>query len=49
MGIGKRVAIKNMASPFSKRGGDAARPDEAEIDKLYSKISQLVGERNFFK
>ncbi len=45
----KRAAINNMASTFSKRGGDAARTNEAEIDKLHSKIGQLVVERDFFE
>jgi transposase len=36
-----------MASTFSKRGGDLERADEAQIDKLHSKIGQLVVERDF--
>jgi transposase len=43
----KRAAIQNMASAFSKRGGDPGRADEAQIDKLHSKIGQLVVERDF--
>lgn len=49
IGTWKRAAIKNMASTFTKRGGDPARTDEAEIDKLHSKIGQLVVERDFLK
>jgi len=36
-----------MVSTFSKRGGDPGRSDEAQIDKLHSKIGQLVVERDF--
>ena len=49
IGTWKRAAIKNMASGFSKRGGDVGAPNEAEIDKLHSKIGQLVVERDFLK
>ena len=49
IGTWKRVAIKNMASTFSKRGGDPGRGNEAEIDTLHSKIGQLVVERDFLK
>ena len=45
----KRAAIKNMASTFTKGGGDVAKASEAEIDKLHSKIGQLVVERDFLK
>tara|TARA_Y100001968_G_scaffold242897_1_gene226634 strand:+ start:56 stop:337 length:282 start_codon:yes stop_codon:yes gene_type:complete len=45
----KRAAIKNMASAFSKGGDDAAKATDAEIDKLHSKIGQLVVERDFLK
>ena len=38
-----------MASTFSKRKDDATHPNEAEIDKLHSKIGQLVVERDFLK
>ena len=47
IGAWKRAAIDNMASAFSKRGGDLERVDEAQIDKLHSKIDQLVVERDF--
>jgi len=47
IGTWKRAAIDNMASAFSKRGGDLERTVEAQIDQLYSKIGQLVVERGF--
>jgi len=43
IGTWKRATIKNMAAGFSKRGGDPAQADDAAIDKLHSKIGQLVG------
>lgn len=36
-----------MAAGFANDDGDAARDAEAEIDKLHSKIGQLVVERDF--
>jgi len=47
IGTWKRAAIENMATAFTKRGGDPGRADEAQIDKLHPKIGQLVVERNF--
>ena len=47
IGTWKRAAIENMATTFSRRGGDPGRADEAQIDKLHSKIGQLVVERDF--
>ncbi len=47
IGMWKHAAIQNMASAFSKRGGDPGRADDAQIDKLRSKIGQLVVERDF--
>jgi len=47
IGTWKRAAIDNMASAFSKRGSGLERFDEAQIDKLHSKIGQLVVERDF--
>ena len=38
-----------MAAGFSRRGGDPAQVDDVTIDKLYSKIGQLVVERDFLK
>jgi len=49
IGTWKRAAVKNMAAGFSKRGGDPAQADDAAIDKLHSKIGQLVVERDFLK
>jgi transposase len=49
VGTWKHAAIKNMAAGFSKRGGDPAQADDATIDKLYSKIGQLVVERDSLK
>jgi len=45
----KREAVKNMALTFSKRGSSAVRSNEGEIDKLHSKIGQLVVERDFLR
>ncbi len=36
-----------MAAGFERGKSDAARTPEAEIDKLHSKIGQLVVERDF--
>ena len=47
IGTWKRAAIENMATTFTKRGEDPMRVDEAQIDKLHSKIGQLVVERDF--
>ena len=43
----KRAAIQNMASTFTRRGSDPVPVNSAEIDKLHSKIGQLVVERDF--
>ena len=43
----KRAAIGNLAPIFSKDGGDVANTNEAAIDKLHSKIGQLVVEPGF--
>ncbi len=45
----KRDAIANMAQALSKKGTDAGRASEAEIDKLHAKIGQLVVERDFLR
>lgn len=45
----KRAAIKNMAAAFDKNAGLVVQDNEAEIDKLHSKIDQLVVERDFLK
>jgi transposase len=47
IGTWKRAEIENMASTFSERGGDLERVDESQIDKLHSKIGQLMVERDF--
>ncbi|WP_408015032.1 IS3 family transposase [Roseovarius gahaiensis] len=43
----KRAAIENMATAFTRRGADPGKGSEAEIEKLHSKIGQLVVERDF--
>ena len=43
----KRAAIENMATAFSKKSDDPNTIDAAEVDKLHSKIGQLVVERDF--
>ncbi len=43
----KRTAIENMASGFFRGKSVDARASEAEIEKLHSKIGQLVVERDF--
>jgi transposase len=43
----KRAATRNMATAFTRRGSDPGKGSEAEIEKLHSKIGQLVVERNF--
>ena len=47
IGTWKRAAIENMATAFTKPGGDPASSNEDQIDKLHSKIGQLVVERDF--
>jgi len=47
IGRWKRTAIENMTTAFSRRDCDSGRTDEAQIDKLHSKIGQLVVERDF--
>jgi len=37
--------IENMATAFTRRGADPGKVNEAEIEKLHSKIGQLVVER----
>jgi len=43
----KRAVIANMAQAFERGKSDDAHAFEAEIDKLHSKIGQLVVERDF--
>ena len=43
----KRAAIENMATAFTRRGTAPEQISAAEVDKLHSKIGQLVVERDF--
>ncbi len=43
----KRTALDAMATAFTKRGEMPEKVDEERIDKLHSKIGQLVVERDF--
>ena len=43
----KRTAIANMSGAFERGKSDETRASEAEIEKLHSKIGQLVVERDF--
>ncbi len=43
----KPAAIENMATAFTKRGMAPEQASAAEIEKLHSKIGQLVVERDF--
>ena len=43
----KRAAIENMASGFGRRERDPDTPSPADIEKLHSKIGQLVVEQDF--
>ena len=43
----KRSAIENMASAFTRRGPAPEQVSAAEVEKLHSKIGQLVVERDF--
>lgn len=44
----KRAAIENMATTFARSGSGAPQADNTEeIEKLHSKIGQLVVERDF--
>ena len=43
----KHAAIANMAQTFERGKSDEARASEAEIEKLHSKIGQLVVDRGF--
>jgi transposase len=43
----KRAVIENMESAFGRRGRDPDTPITADIEKLHSKIGQLVVERDF--
>ena len=43
----KGATIENMASAFERRGHDPDTPGTADIEKLHSKIGQLVVEWDF--
>ena len=43
----KRAAIENMAIAFTRRGTAPEQVSAAEVEKLHSKIGQLVVERDF--
>jgi len=47
IGTWKRAAIENMAAAFSRRGSDPREVDKAQVEKLHSKIGQIVMERDF--
>ena len=47
IGTWKRAAIENMATAFTRRGAPPEQVNAAEVDKLHSKIGQLVVERDF--
>jgi len=43
----KRAAIENMTTAFARRGPAPEQVSAAEVEKLHSKIGQLVVERDF--
>lgn len=43
----KRAAIENMATTFTRKGAAPEGVSAANVDKLHSKIGQLVVERDF--
>lgn len=47
IGTWKRAAIENMATSFARRGSPPEQVSAADVDKLHSKIGQLVVERDF--
>ena len=47
IGTCKRAAIENMAAVFSRRSSDPREVDKAQVEKLHSKIGQIVMERDF--
>ena len=46
IGTWKRAAIENMATAFTRRGTAPEQVSAADVDKLHSKIGQLVVERD---
>jgi transposase len=49
IGTWKRAAIENMATAFTRRGSAPEQVSAADVDKLHSKIGQLVVERDFLR
>ncbi len=47
IGTWKRAAIENMTAAFVRKGSAPKPVSTADIDKLHSKIGQLVVERDF--
>ena len=47
IGTWKRAAIENMATAFTRQGAAPERMSAADVDKLHSKIGQLVMARDF--
>ena len=47
IGTWKRAAIENMSTAFTRRGSLPEQVSIADVDKLHSKIGQLVVERDF--
>ena len=47
IGTWKRAAIENMATALTRRGAAPDQVSIADVDKLHSKIGQLVMERDF--
>ncbi|MDA8586318.1 IS3 family transposase [Rhodobacteraceae bacterium] len=47
IGTWKRAAIENMATAFARKGLAPEGVSAADVDKLHSKIGQLVVERDF--
>jgi len=48
IGTWKRAAIENIATTFTRSCAAAEQISAAEVDKLHSKIGQLVVERDFW-
>lgn len=46
-GTWKRAEIENMTSAFTRRDPAPEQVDAADVEKLHSKIGQLVVERDF--
>ena len=47
IGTWKRAAIENMSTAFTSRGSVPDQVSVADVDKLHSKIGQLVVEQDF--